>query len=114
MRVAPFKKALEKARKVIVVDPRRIGPARKADHWLQLRPGSECALALAMINVIVTEDLYDHGFVENFSFGFDRLAEHVRPYTPEWAPSHYPHRCLVHPGGHADLRLYQAGLHSMG
>ena len=82
---AMFKRALKKAEKVIVVDPRRIGPAEKADYWLQLRPGSECALALAMINTIITEDLYDHEFVENYSFGFDRLAEHIRPFTPEWA-----------------------------
>jgi anaerobic selenocysteine-containing dehydrogenase len=67
------------------VDPRRIGPAEKADYWLQLRPGSECALALAMINTIIAEDLYDHEFVEKYSFGFDRLTEHIRPFTPEWA-----------------------------
>ena len=82
---AMFTRALKKAQKVIVVDPRRIGPARKADHWLQLRPGSECALALAMIETIITEGLYDREFVEKYSFGFDRLAEHIRPFTPEWA-----------------------------
>ena len=82
---AMFTRALKKAEKVIVVDPRRIGPVTKADHWLQLRPGSECALALAMINTIITEDLYDHEFAENYSFGFDRLTGHVRPFTPEWA-----------------------------
>jgi anaerobic selenocysteine-containing dehydrogenase len=80
-----FNRALRKAQKVIVVDPRRIGPAETADHWLQLRPGSECALALAMINVIITEEIYDHEFVEKYGFGFDRLAAHVRPFTPEWA-----------------------------
>ena len=82
---AMFVRALKQAEKVIAVDPRRIGPAKKADHWLQLRPGSECALALAMINTIITEDAYDHEFVEKYSFGFDRLAEHVKPFTPEWA-----------------------------
>ncbi len=80
-----FKRAVKKAEKVIVVDPRRIGLAKRADHWLQLRPGSECALALAMINTIIGEDLYDHDFVTHHSFGFDRLAEHVQPFTPEWA-----------------------------
>jgi anaerobic selenocysteine-containing dehydrogenase len=82
---AMFTRAIKKAEKVIVVDPRRIGLVEKADHWLQLRPGSECALALAMINTIITEDLYDHEFVENYTFGFDRLTEHIRPFTPEWA-----------------------------
>ncbi|MBI5592645.1 MAG: molybdopterin-dependent oxidoreductase [Deltaproteobacteria bacterium] len=80
-----FKRAVKKAEKLIVVDPRRISLAKEADHWLQLRPGSECALALAMIHTIITEDLYDHEFVGKYSFGFDRLAEHIRPFTPEWA-----------------------------
>jgi anaerobic selenocysteine-containing dehydrogenase len=80
-----FKRAVGKAEKLIVVDPRRIGLAARADHWLQLRPGTDCALALAMIHTILSEDLYDHDFVDNHSFGFDRLAEHVRPFTPEWA-----------------------------
>jgi anaerobic selenocysteine-containing dehydrogenase len=80
-----FKRAVKKAEKIIVVDPRRISLAEKADHWLQLRPGSECALALAMIQTIISEDLYDHEFVEKYTFGFDRLADHIRSFTPEWA-----------------------------
>ncbi len=52
---------------------------------LQLRPGSECAMALTMIQMIIAEDLYDHEFVEKHGFGFDRLADHVRQFTPEWA-----------------------------
>jgi len=82
---AMFKRAFVQAKKKIVVDPRRIGLAENADYWLQLKPGSECALALAMINVIIGEELYDHEFVEKYGFGFDRLAAHVRPFTPVWA-----------------------------
>ncbi len=82
---AMFRKAFMQAEKKIVVDPRRIGLAKHADYWLQLKPGSECALALAMINVIIGEDLYDREFVEKHGFGFDRLAAHVQPFTPEWA-----------------------------
>lgn len=78
-------RALEQARKVIVVDPRRIRPARDADHWLQLRPGTDGALALAMLNVIIGEGLYDREFVQGYTTGFDRLAEHIVPFTPEWA-----------------------------
>ena len=77
--------AIKGANKVIVVDPRRTGPAARADHWLQLRPGTDGALVLAMLQVIVTEDLIDHAFVENYTTGFDKLAEHVRDFTPEWA-----------------------------
>lgn len=77
--------ALNQAEKVIVIDPRRIGPAKKADHWLQLRPGTDGALALAMINVIIEEDRFDREFVDNYTSGFDKLVEHVRQFTPEWA-----------------------------
>ncbi|HUL31247.1 MAG TPA: molybdopterin-dependent oxidoreductase [Thermodesulfobacteriota bacterium] len=80
-----LQKALNEAEKVIVVDPRRIGPAETADHWLQLRPGTDGALALAMINTIVGEDLVDHDFVDNYATGFDKLVDHVRHFTPEWA-----------------------------
>jgi anaerobic selenocysteine-containing dehydrogenase len=78
-------RALSQAREVIVVDPRRIPAAKKATHWLQLRPGTDGALALAMINTIVTEDLIDHDFVTAYTLGYERLAEHVRQFTPEWA-----------------------------
>ncbi len=82
---AMFKRAAEKAERLIVVDPRRISLAQRADHWLQLRPGSECALALAMIHTIVSEDLVDHDFIDHHSFGFERLADHARPFTADWA-----------------------------
>ncbi|MBL7208474.1 MAG: molybdopterin-dependent oxidoreductase [Dehalococcoidia bacterium] len=80
-------KAMRKADKVIVIDPRRIRPAEKADHWLQLRPGTDGALALAMLNVIIDEDLVDHEFVDNYTSGFDKLVDHVQPFTTEWASS---------------------------
>ena len=78
-------RALKETRKVIVVDPRCIEPAKNADHWLQLRPGSEGALALSMLNVIINEDLVDHAFVDDYTTGYDRLVKHVRDFTPEWA-----------------------------
>ena len=80
-----LERALKEARKVIVVDPRRIRPAETADHWLQLRPGTDGALALAMINTVIAEDWVDHHFVDHFTTGFDTLVKHVRTFTPEWA-----------------------------
>ena len=71
--------------KTIVVDPRQTLLARKADLWLQLRPGTDDALALAMLNVIIDEGLYDREFVGQWTHGFDGLTERVRKYTPEWA-----------------------------
>jgi thiosulfate reductase/polysulfide reductase chain A len=71
--------------KYVVVDPRRTKIAERAAVWLQLRPGTDDALALAMIHVIIAEGLHDKAFVEQWTYGFDQLAEHVRPFTPEWA-----------------------------
>lgn len=79
--------------KLIVIDPRRTGPAEEADIWLQLRPGTDCALAMGMINVIINEGLYDKKYVDKWCYGFDKLAERVKEYTPEkiaeitWVPA---------------------------
>jgi anaerobic selenocysteine-containing dehydrogenase len=85
--------ARKKGAKLIVIDPRRIAAAKEADIHIQPRPGTDCALALGMLNVIISEGLYDRGFVENWTTGFDQLAEHVKDYTPEkvekitWVPA---------------------------
>ncbi|UCG71583.1 MAG: molybdopterin-dependent oxidoreductase [Chromatiales bacterium] len=71
--------------KYIVVDPQRTKLAEKADIWLQLRPGTDVALAMAMMHVMVAEDLYDKEFVEKYSHGFDQFAERLKEYTPEVA-----------------------------
>ena len=79
--------------KLIVIDPRRIPLARRADLWLQVRPGTDAALVLGMIHTIIEEELYDKEFVDRWCHGFDRLKEHVRDYTPEkaaeisWVPA---------------------------
>lgn len=69
---------------LIVVDPYLSETAAKADIWLQLRPGTDTALALVMLHVIIREGLYDKEFIRNWTVGFDRLREHVGGYTPEW------------------------------
>ncbi len=79
--------------KVIVVDPRRTESAEKADIWLQLRPGTDAALLLSMINVIIEEELYNKEFVENWCHGFAELRERAKEYPPEkvteitWLPA---------------------------
>jgi anaerobic selenocysteine-containing dehydrogenase len=78
-------RALKRAAHVIVVDPRRIGPAQKATHFLQIRPGTDGALALAMIHVLIAEDLIDHEFVANHTVGLAALTAHVAAFTPDWA-----------------------------
>ena len=69
----------------IAVDPRRSETAKECRHWLAIRPGTDAALALAMLNVIITEGLYDKEFVEKWTVGFDELKKHVEPFTPAWA-----------------------------
>ena len=79
------KEALARKPKTIVVDPRETMLARRSDIWLQLRPGTDDALALAMLHVIIEEGLQDQEFVDQWTYGFDELAERVAQYTPEWA-----------------------------
>ncbi|MDP2718544.1 MAG: molybdopterin-dependent oxidoreductase [Dehalococcoidia bacterium] len=75
---------VKKGLKLITIDPRRIPLAKFGIH-IQPRPGTDCAIALAMMNVIIEEDLWDKEFVDKWTVGFDRLVEHVKEYTPEKA-----------------------------
>lgn len=68
---------------LIVVDPRRTQVAAKADLWIPVRPGTDCWLALGLLNVIIDEDLVDREFVNEWCSGFEELAEHVRDYDPD-------------------------------
>jgi anaerobic selenocysteine-containing dehydrogenase len=79
------REALDHGPAIIVVDPRETELARRADIWLQVRPGTDDALALAFLNVIIEEGLYDAPFVARWTHGFDALAAHVRSCTPAWA-----------------------------
>jgi thiosulfate reductase/polysulfide reductase chain A len=71
--------------KLIVVDPRFSSAAMKADHWLPIKPGTDTALLLAWMNVLIREGLIDRDFVEKWTVGFEQLAAHVAKLTPEWA-----------------------------
>lgn len=82
---AMVKKAIKQARCLIVADPRRTPTAAEARHHLRLRPGSECALVLALLHVIISEGRYDKEFVEKHCSGFAELAAHVAEFSPEWA-----------------------------
>ena len=71
--------------KLIDIRPMMDQVSSKADIWMPIRPGTDLALALGILNVIIGEDLYDHEFTDNWCNGFDKLAEHVKEFTPEWA-----------------------------
>jgi thiosulfate reductase/polysulfide reductase chain A len=71
--------------RLVVLDPRMSITAAKADEWIPIKPGTDLAFALAMIHVIIEEDLYDHDFVDNYTYGLERLREQVQEYTSDWA-----------------------------
>lgn len=93
----PQEKAIRAAKargaKLIVVDPRLIPLAKEADIYTPIRPGTDCALVLSLLNVIIKEKLYDKDFVVKWTYGFDKLVEHVKVYSPEkvekitWVPA---------------------------
>ncbi len=70
---------------LVVVDPRRTQTAAAADLWISPRPGTDGTLALSMVDVIIENDWYDHGFVERWCLGFEGLREHVSAYAPSCA-----------------------------
>lgn len=80
---------IQKARKqnaqVIVIDPAHTRTAKAADEWLPIRPGTDGALALAMLHVIIAEELHDAEYVTAHSVGFEQLAERVQAWTPQRA-----------------------------
>jgi anaerobic selenocysteine-containing dehydrogenase len=76
-------RAIDQGTKLIVIDPRKTELAERADWWLPVRPASDLALALAMMNVIINESLYDKSFVDGWTVGFDQLKAHVQNYPPQ-------------------------------
>jgi anaerobic selenocysteine-containing dehydrogenase len=85
--------SMKRGSKLIVIDPRLTWIAARANVWLQLRPGTDTALGLGLLNVIINEGLYDKEFVEKWTVGFDELKQWVQTYTPEkvseitWVPA---------------------------
>lgn len=69
---------------VVYVDPRYTITAAKAKEWLPIRPLTDHAFLLAMIHVVIFEELYDKDFIEEYATGLEELRERVRQYTPEW------------------------------
>jgi anaerobic selenocysteine-containing dehydrogenase len=80
---------IERARaagaKLVVIDPIRTITADEADQFIQPLPGTDVALMLAMMRVIIAEGLVDHEWVTAHTLGFEQLVEHVTDCTPEWA-----------------------------
>ena len=82
--VQTLAEAINRDATLITVDPRFSVPAGKSRHWLPIKPGTDLALLLSWMHVLIEEDLYDHDYVERYTIGFEQLKDHVRSYTPEW------------------------------
>jgi len=97
VKAADIMDARERGARLIVVDPHLSETAAKADVWLQLRPGTDTALGLTLLNVIIENGWYDADFVENWTVGFDQLKEHVATCTPKWGESvtRVPHGQII-------------------
>lgn len=83
---------MKRGTKIVTIDPRLTWTGARAEYHLQIRPGTDPAIGLGLLNVIINEDLYDHDFVENWCFGFDELKERVQEFPPSkvaeitWVP----------------------------
>ena len=78
-----IRRAVKEGTRLIVVDPRDIGLSAQADIHLKLRPGTNVAFANGMMHVMITEDLYDHAYVQEHTEGFEELKKLVMEYTPD-------------------------------
>ena len=82
----PFiEEARRQGGKLIVIDPYPTRTARCADWYLPIHPGTDLALALAMMHVIIADGLHDADYVARHTHGFEPLREQVKTCTPEWA-----------------------------
>jgi thiosulfate reductase / polysulfide reductase chain A len=115
--VQEFAEAIGRGASIIVADPRFSIAAGKAKFYLPIRPGTDLALILAWMNVLINEGLYDKDYVARYGFGFEQFAAAIETNTPEWAypetgiepdlirstareMARYKPATLVHPGRH--------------
>lgn len=106
---------MKRGSRLVVVDPRVTWLATKAEVHLQLRPGTDAAVALCLANIMIQEDLYDHDFIDKWTYGFKEFAERVSEYTPEkvaeisWVPEEKLYaaaRCIAN----AECATVQSGV----
>ena len=86
LHMAGIKRARARGARVLVIDPRRTETARAVDaRWLAVRPGTDGALALSMLQVVIEEGLYDREFAERWTVGFEELRAYAAGFRPEAA-----------------------------
>ena len=80
-----FADGLARGAKLTYVDPRLSESGAHAHNWLQVNPGTDQALLLALIHVIIRDNLANMDFVRKYCYGYNELREHIKQYTPSWA-----------------------------
>lgn len=84
MHLWPFVlEARRRGARVIVIDPVRTRTAKQADEWIPIVPGTDAALALGMMHIIVRDGLWDEDYVRRHTLGFDHLRERLEEWPPE-------------------------------
>lgn len=78
-----FKQAAKRGTKLIIMDPRGTAMKRHAWKMMQFKNGTDVAMLNGLLNVIITEKLYDQQYVQTYTEDFEKLAESVKPFTPE-------------------------------
>ncbi|MDR2109096.1 MAG: molybdopterin-dependent oxidoreductase, partial [Coriobacteriales bacterium] len=74
---------MKRGMKIVMIDPKTTWLSARSEAHLRIRPGTDAALALGILHIIIKEDIYDHDFIDRWCYGFDELAERVKDYTPE-------------------------------
>src|SRR5580704_4234644 len=81
----PFvQEARRNGARLVVIDPYRTRTAQVADWHIPIQPGTDTALALGLMRILIEEGLYDRDYVARNTVGFEALRDHVQPYTPEY------------------------------
>ena len=100
--------------KIISIDPRLTWLGAKAEVWLQVRPGTDGALGIAMLNTIINEDLVDHDFIDKWCYGYEQLVDSVQGKDAEWAAEICDVPAEGHPHGGAPVRQRRIRFHPVG
>ncbi len=77
--------ARDRGARIVAIKPTMEPDVAISDLWIPIRPGTDAAFALAILHVVIEEKLYDDAFVARWTYGFEKLADHIRKYTPAWA-----------------------------
>ncbi len=85
--VQEMSEAIDRGATIITVDPRFSTAAAHSTYWLPIKPGTDIALLLSWMHILIYEELYDKDYVEKYTYGFDLLKQHVKNFTAEWAAS---------------------------